>query len=179
MSHPVDAGRAAVGLVLAWRSGRLAMDASPLRDAVARVLANDPAGADFGALAVLESAIRGIVSELEAAGAGPAAGPGAARGAVLSEEQVRACGAALAAGLPEEVLCGRSRPPLRADLQRLLSRLARQSTPRNDFARLALELDACLRPGASERLPPRPAPRGAPRGFDLRSFRRHRFGRLA
>jgi hypothetical protein len=179
MSSPADADRSAIDLALAWRSGRLASDPSLLRPAVARVMAAEPSSAGFGARTVLESVIRGIASELEALLSSPQAGSGPAKGAPLSPEQIRACCAAMAAGMPEAVALGRSRPPLRADLQRLLSRLARQSLPRSDFARRLLELDASVRAGAVGRVPPRPAADAAGTPFDLRSFRRHRFGRLA
>lgn len=181
MSAAVDVGRIAIDVALGWRSGRVASDPSILRRAVSHAVGDDVASADPGAQAVLASVLRCIAAELESMFSAPVPGTGPSRDGRLPADRVRACCAALAAGLPADATAGRSRPAIRADLQRLMVRLARHEAPRSEFGRRLLELDAAVRAGITVRAPAR---HGRPTvddatTFDLRSFRRHRFGRHA
>lgn len=134
----------AIDIAAAWRREGMGIAPERLREGVSHAAS---VGRDTEAEAmrlVLESVVAGILHQLDRHVGPPAPAGARASGAAPEFPRLLRLCAAMASGLPTDVLSGQRRPALRAAVRALLSRVARGVTPTTALGQSLAEFDAAL-----------------------------------
>ena len=134
----------AIDLAAAWRREGMGVSPERLREGVSHAVS---VGRDTDAdpiRLVLESVVAGIIHQLDRHVGSPAPAGARASGATPESPRLHGLCAALAAGLPADVLSGERRPTLRVAVRALLSRVARGARPATALGQSLAEFDAAL-----------------------------------
>ncbi len=169
-SHPRSLDLA-IDIAHAWRSDGMGMQPAPLREGVGLAMSPGRSAEAEVPRLVLESVIAGIVQQLERAARPATAAASHAPGVAGDAGRLRALCAALAAGIPMDVLVGQRRPALRASVHSLLARVARGVAPATGLGHALAAFDSALvGPGQAGAGRERPRDERPPRAM---AFLRH------